>query len=108
MRKSIVYLCLTVAAGLVLASLIGLHPMIARRQHQDRQVHERRLVGRLALTDLSLFTEAPYLRNPNMADRFTAFQNHPMAISLFPSESLLPPPNLLTAVPAIDPEGARR
>jgi hypothetical protein len=54
------------------------------------------LVQQLGLSDLSLFTEARYTRHPNLADRHSAFQDHPMAIEHFPSGSLLLPPRSLT------------
>ncbi len=46
---------------------------------------------RLDLTDLCLFTEARYTRHPSQADRFAAFQDHPVALEHFPSGSLVPP-----------------
>ena len=56
-----------------------------------------RLVAQLGLTDLCLFTEARYTRNPSQADLQSAFQDHPLALEHFPSGSLLPPPRNLTA-----------
>jgi hypothetical protein len=56
-----------------------------------------RLVAQLGLTDLCLFTEARYTRNPSQADLQSAFQDHPLAFEHFPSGSLLPPPHNLTA-----------
>jgi hypothetical protein len=53
------------------------------------------LVERLELTDLCLFTDARYARNPAMADCHTPFQDSPMAIEHFPSGTVvLPPPHL--------------
>jgi hypothetical protein len=52
----------------------------------------RRLVERLGLTDLVLFTEARYTRHPTQADLQSAFQDHPVALEHFPTGSLLPPP----------------
>ena len=53
------------------------------------------LVERLELTDLCLFTDARYARNPAMADHHTPFQDSPMAIEHFPSGTVvLPPPHL--------------
>ena len=49
----------------------------------------------LGLTDLCLFTEARYTRHPSMADRGTAFQDHPMSLEHFPSGAIVPvPPHL--------------
>lgn len=54
-----------------------------------------RMVERLELTDLCLFTDARYARNPSMADLHTAFQDSPMSLEHFPSGTLiLPPPHL--------------
>ncbi|HEB96304.1 MAG TPA: hypothetical protein ENI96_07720 [Sedimenticola thiotaurini] len=61
----------------------------------DRIARMRRQVEALELTDLALFTEARYTRNPTQADWFTPFQDHPMALEHFPSGSLLQPPALL-------------
>lgn len=54
-----------------------------------------RIVDRLELTDLCLFTDARYARHPAMADLHTPFQDSPMAMEHFPSGTLvLPPPHL--------------
>jgi hypothetical protein len=91
MRKST--LCLSVLGALtVLFAVMLLHASLqdvpARRQRQSSAA----LVRRLGLTDLCLFTEARYTRNPAMADRHAAFQDHPMALDHFPSGSLVTPP----------------
>jgi len=93
MRKSILYLILTGAGFTLIAGLVLIHPLLARQATRLHLEREWSLVGRLELTDLCLFTEAAYTRHPSLADRFTPFQDHPMAISHFPSESLLPPPH---------------
>jgi hypothetical protein len=52
----------------------------------------------LALTDLSIWTEARYARHPSLADRATAFQDHPGSLEHFPAGSVVsPPPHLLAA-----------
>ncbi len=100
MRKSHVYLALTTITTLLLIALMGAYPVFTDHRHVRRWQREGELVARLELTDICLFTEASYLRHPNLADRFVPFQDHPMAISLFPSESLLnPPAQLLRAAP---------
>lgn len=59
----------------------------------SREVEVRAaLVRRLGLTDLALFTEAPYTRHPALADRFSPFQDGPGAREKFPSGALLAPP----------------
>ena len=92
MRKSTPYLALTAIGALLLVALIGLYPIRAKNDTDARLERERKMVNQLQLTDIALFTEASYTRHPNLADRFAPFQNHPMAISQFPSESLLAPP----------------
>ena len=62
------------------------------RHHAERRAQGRALARRLELTDLALFTEARYTRHPSQADRFAAFQDHPMALDHFPSGSMLFPP----------------
>lgn len=51
-----------------------------------------KLVERLGLTDLVLFTEARYTRHPSQADRHAAFQDHPFAFEHFPSGALMAAP----------------
>ena len=50
------------------------------------------MVERLALTDLCLFTEARYTRNPALADLNTPLQDHPLSMEHFPSGSIISPP----------------
>jgi hypothetical protein len=65
---------------------------VTARHHAQRRAEGRALARRLELTDLALFTEARYTRHPSQADRFAAFQDHPMALDHFPSGSILRPP----------------
>ena len=51
----------------------------------------RTLVGKLQLTDLSLWTEARYTRHPSQADSFTPFQDFPSALEHFPAGSIIAP-----------------
>ena len=99
MRKSSLYLTATTIGFLLLVLLIRLHPMLSRHATAQRLEKERQLVRRLGLTDICLFTEASYMRHPSLAGRFVPFQDHPTAMSHFPSESLLPPPRHLTEDP---------
>ena len=52
----------------------------------------RQAVRSFQLSDLALFTEARYTRNPALADRHAPFQDHPFALEHFPSGSLVAPP----------------
>jgi hypothetical protein len=47
------------------------------------------LARELGLTDLVLVTEARYLRHISLADRHSAFQDHPLALEHFPSGAVL-------------------
>jgi hypothetical protein len=74
--------------------------MVAHAQYRSADAQaawseKARMVERLELSDLCLFTDARYARHPSMADRHTAFQDSPMAMEHFPSGTLvLPPPHL--------------
>jgi hypothetical protein len=59
------------------------------------------LTRELGLTDLVLVTEARYLRHIALADRGSAFQDHPLALEHFPSGAVLQAPVHLHA-----PDGA--
>ncbi len=65
------------------------------REDQPLIEQKRLLVRDLELTDLCLFTEASYTRHLTQADRYTPFQDSPMALEHFPSGSLVPPPGIL-------------
>jgi hypothetical protein len=49
------------------------------------------IVKEAELTDLCLFTEARYTRNPAVADFATPFQDHPASMEHFPSGSIIAP-----------------
>jgi hypothetical protein len=93
-RKSTIFFVL-VGLGAALFSLLVAH---ARYRNEDARAawdEKARMVARLELTDLCLFTDARYARHPSMADRHTPFQDSPMAMEHFPSGTLiLPPPHL--------------
>jgi hypothetical protein len=57
------------------------------------------LVRDLMLTDLCLFTEARYTRNPAVTDFHSAFQDHPLSIEHFPSGALVSPPHFSKGKP---------
>ncbi|HXE94967.1 MAG TPA: hypothetical protein VN642_01070 [Dongiaceae bacterium] len=92
MRKSTRFILFTTVLILLIV-LIAVHA----RHSQAVSINDRRerdeLVRTLRLTDLCLFTEARYTRNPAMADRFAPFQDHPLAMEHFPSGSLVRPPS---------------
>lgn len=89
MRKSTVFLvCMGAGTLINLALLIG-HPWISGPGYRKNVIEKQRLVKELGLTDLCLFTEARYTRHPAMADRHSAFQDHPLALDHFPSGSII-------------------
>ena len=64
----------------------------ARGEAERRRAVARGEVEALGLTDLALFTEARYTRNPSLADLHSAFQDGPATLDHFPSGSLMAPP----------------
>ncbi len=86
-------LLLALAAMACLAT--GLHLVWHRPTSQATTARSQALAETLQLTDLSLFTEARYIRHLSMADRFSAFQDHPLSLEHFPSGSLIGPPTPL-------------
>jgi hypothetical protein len=62
-------------------------------QNDTSSLKERvNMVEKYELTDLCLFTDAQYTRNPAIADFGAPFQDHPMSMEHFPSGSVIPPP----------------
>jgi hypothetical protein len=94
MRRSTLFLLFT-AVSLTLCLLMPLHARNAQQQPLDRMKPLRNL----HITDLCLATEARYTRHPALADRHTAFQEHPLALEHFPSGSLILPPRHVRTAP---------
>jgi len=94
---------LTVVGLLVLAlGALGLNGGQRLAEFQQTDLPGlREVTGRLALTDLALWTEARYTRHPSQADRFTPFQDFPGAPEHFPAGSIVAPPRPL---PSARPE----
>lgn len=80
------------AAAILVCLALGLHARLSQHARMPELQAQASLVRQLRLTDLCLFTEARYTRNPAMADYFSAFQDHPVAFEHFPSGSLVQPP----------------
>lgn len=91
MRKSTLFL-ICIAGNLVLLALMTLHAAHGRASGRGGSLARAGLVKEYQLTDLCLFTEARYTRNPAMADRHSPFQDHPGSFEHFPSGSLISPP----------------
>ena len=91
LRKSSLFIAFT--AGSVVCLIMLFAHGAAERRAQAPVLNENRLiVDRLGLTDLCLFTDARYTRNPAVADRSSPFQDNPLSLDYFPSGSILPPP----------------
>ena len=98
MRKSSLII-LIVAMECAVLVVLFLQAAVQRRESVPDLAMRAALVRELALTDLCLFTEARYTRNPALADRHAPFQDGPLSIEHFPSGSLFPPPAVLRERP---------
>lgn len=90
MRRSALFLALAGVPALVLMVAIasspsGLAPVPGRIERS------RELARALRVTDLCIFTEAPYTRHPALVDRAQPFQDSPFLPDHFPSGSLIQP-----------------
>lgn len=93
MRKSDVFILVT-CLNLLLLLLLAAHASRGEQAAVASRAVTAGLVKEFRLTDLCLFTEARYTRNPSMADLHAPFQDHPGAFDHFPSGSLVSPPRL--------------
>ena len=86
------FICLTfllVGAALLFSLLLPAH--WADQNKVALWQHKRDLVAALAITDLSLSSEARYTRHVSQADLFSAFQDFPASFEHFPTGSMIPP-----------------
>ncbi len=90
-RKVNLFFLYLAANACVLLALV-VHAYLEGRSNLLFLRERASMVERLALTDLCLFTEARYTRNPALADLNTALQDHPLSIEHFPSGSIISPP----------------
>ena len=88
MRKSKVFFIYIIVQTILLGCMFA-NASYKRKIDRDRFQNNLKLVRRLSLTDLCLFTEASYTRHLSLADFHAAFQDSPMAQEHFPSGSLL-------------------
>jgi len=93
-RKSLYFFSLSALFCFIFLLTLIDSTIKVKQAHQTRQVSIR-LVKDLGLTDLSLFTEASYIRHLSLSDRHTAFKNHPAALEHFPTGSFAGPPEHL-------------
>ncbi len=93
-RKSNAFM-LYLVLNLTILAILFLHAHICSKAGAAMLKDERHLVEVYRLTDICLFTDARYTRNPSMADIHSSFQDSPMSLDYFPSGALmLPPPHL--------------
>ncbi len=90
MQRSGIFLLFVGACALALTLLLR-QGSVAAAGDAKRLAAARQLVRQLALTDLSLWSEARYTRHPSQADHFSAFQNFPGALDHFPAGSIVGP-----------------
>lgn len=91
MRKSDQFLFFTAFNGIVFILML-LHSYHGQATANAKLRERTRLARELMLTDLCLFTEARYTRNPSLADLHSSFQDHPLSLEHFPSGSFISPP----------------
>jgi hypothetical protein len=91
MRKSNIFL-IYLLLNVMIIGLLGFHAHQRLKSDMIILKIKSTLVRQLNLTDLCLFTEASYTRNPSMADRHTPFKDSPLSLEHFPSGSLIGPP----------------
>jgi hypothetical protein len=85
-RRSVLFLIILSAGGFCFCMVL-LHAFVQCRADLPALIRNRGVVEGLRLTDLALFTEARYTRNPSQADLHSAFQDHPVSMEHFPSGS---------------------
>ncbi len=90
MRKSSLFFVYLAISSLFLAAAFA-HAQYQQYRQSPELQENARLVRTLELTDLCLFTEARYTRNPSQADFYAPFQDHPCSLEHFPSGSLIMP-----------------
>lgn len=94
-RKSVLFLSAVACLTLTLAGLLA-HARHRVNSAAPVVAANALLVRQLQLTDLCIFTEASYTRNPNISGLASAFQDSPLSLEHFPSGALMQPPLHLT------------
>lgn len=90
LRGSTAVVALLAALAFVALGLVG--ATLLADDAPARRARAAALVAELALSDLALFTEARYTRNPSLADLHTPFQDGPASLEHFPTASLIVAP----------------
>jgi hypothetical protein len=99
-RKSTVFLW-WLAANIFVLGVVFVHAFVEGRNNTGALRERTNMVEKYELTDLCLFTDARYTRNPAVADLGTPFQDHPGSMEHFPSGSVIAPPAHVG--PTVDP-----
>ena len=94
MRKAKKFFFFVFTLGALMALLL-VHSSYQIQADQMLLQQKKNMVRDFALTDLCLFTEANYTRHITQADRYTPFQDSPLALEHFPSGSIFLPPEKL-------------
>lgn len=92
MRNS-AFLLLFLLTGMLLILLTAFDANIRQQASVEPLQQRALLVNELGLSDLALSTEARYTRHLTLADRHSAFQDHPTSFDHFPSGSIFLPPS---------------
>ena len=96
MRKSTVFIS-TIAIMTALLFVAFVHAQARQRADGPLLLQSADIVRYFELTDVCLFTDAQYTRNPAVASRHTPFQDYPLSFEHFPSGSLSgPPPRMIS------------
>ncbi len=90
-RKSNVFL-LFVSVNVLFFILLFVHARITKERSLPLIREKVLLVERLRLTDLCLFTDARYARNPSVSELNSPFQDSPMSLDHYPSGTIILPP----------------
>jgi hypothetical protein len=90
-RKSDIFM-LYLLLNIIVLAILFFHAHFPAAAVSATLQENRTVVSNLRLTDICLFTDARYTRNPSIADPNSSFQDCPMSLDHFPSGSLMPPP----------------
>jgi hypothetical protein len=93
MRKSTFFIISLAALSLLFAAMF-VNARLRQKAEMSSITEMAKTVRDNGLTDLCLFTEANYTRNPTQTDLQTPFQEYPISPEHFPSGALMPPPEL--------------